>query len=490
MLRHKWLLVAIAVVAMGVRLIHIDQPFVDNWSWRQSDVAAIARNFEQNGFHFSRPQIDWAGNAEGYVGTEFPVLPFLAALSYKCIGVQEWIGRSQALVFFAASLPFFYLLVRDLFGRTAAVWSVFFLSFAPLSIVAGRAFMPDVPSLSLALVGMYFFQRSIRRDENASLWASAFLLSVSLLIKLPSAVIGAPLFYVAWRRFGFRLFREPRLWLFALIVLVPPAAWYWHAHQIADQFYPHHFFGAGGVRIMSASWYWKIAAQTAGSTLTPVLLVLAVAGAWAMGRTSNALIFHWWFAAMLAFIFVVGWGNRHQWYQLPLVPIAAIYAGFAAARWQQKFGSHRLAAAASAVLIIVAFGASSFLAARPFYAPVARELRELGFELRAITPPDALVVAADNGDPTVFYYAERKGWHFTEDEGIYYGEPSDSAQAISDLDNLRRHGANYLVFTSGTRWWLDYYAEFAEHVSRNAAVVRETDHFLIYRLNPIARATP
>ncbi|HEV2095065.1 MAG TPA: hypothetical protein VGQ82_01030, partial [Chthoniobacterales bacterium] len=237
-------------------------------------------------------------------------------------------------------------------------------------------------------------------------------------------------------------------------------------------------------------WYWKIAAQTPGSTLTPVLLVLAVAGAWAMGRTLNALIFHWWFAAMIAFIFVVGWGNRHQWYQLPLVPIAAIYAGCAAARWQEKFSSHRLVAAAGVVLTTVAFGASSFLAVRPYYTPVASELRELGFELRAITPPDALIVAADNGDPTIFYYAERKGWHFTEDEGIYDGEPGDSAQALSDLDNLRRHGASYLVFTSGTRWWLDYYAEFAEHVARNAAVVRETDHFLIYHLNPIARATP
>ena len=65
-------------MAVAVRLIAINQPYIDNWSWRQSDVAAIARNYYENGFHFAYPQIDWAGDAPGYVGTEFPILPFLA----------------------------------------------------------------------------------------------------------------------------------------------------------------------------------------------------------------------------------------------------------------------------------------------------------------------------------------------------------------------------------------------------------------------------
>src|SRR6266705_5000232 len=103
--------IAIAVAAVGVRLIQLTEPFIDPWSWRQSDVAAIARNFSERGFHFAYPQIDWAGDAPGYVGTEFPILPFVAAICYKVAGIQEWIGRSQAVIFFAVSLPFFFLLV-------------------------------------------------------------------------------------------------------------------------------------------------------------------------------------------------------------------------------------------------------------------------------------------------------------------------------------------------------------------------------------------
>src|SRR5881394_4228513 len=98
--------ITLSIFAVTARLILIDQPYVDRWSWRQSDVAAIARNFEQNGFHFAYPQIDWAGNAPGYVGTEFPILPFVAAIIYKITGVQEWVGRIQSVLFFAAALPF------------------------------------------------------------------------------------------------------------------------------------------------------------------------------------------------------------------------------------------------------------------------------------------------------------------------------------------------------------------------------------------------
>src|SRR5438067_9378646 len=155
----------IVVAAFVVRLIGIDQPFTDPWSWWQSDVAAIARNFLENGFHFTQPQIDWAGNQPGFVGTEFPVLPFVAALVYRSVGVQEWIGRIQGVLLFATALPFFFGLVRRIFGEAVAVWATFFYAFAPLSIVASRAFIPDVPSLSLAIVGIYFFLRWIEEEK-------------------------------------------------------------------------------------------------------------------------------------------------------------------------------------------------------------------------------------------------------------------------------------------------------------------------------------
>jgi len=507
--RSKWTLLIIVLLAVVVRLIGIRQPFIDPWSWRQSDVAAIARNFLENGFHFSLPQIDWAGAAPGYVGTEFPILPFVAALCYKITGVQEWIGRIQGVLLFAAALPFFFLLVWKTQGELVAVWATFFYAFAPLSVVASRAFMPDIPSLSLALIGIYFFLLWLERNDRKALIGSALLISLSFLIKLPTAVIGVPLLYLAAVSFqGGALSKPPfgegesddggletaapwwkrlltnwELSVFALITLVPSAIWYWHAHRISETFYPYHFFGGGGFRIMNAAWYWRIAKETVRSSLTPVLLALAVAGALVAPRGKYTRIFHWWLAVMVAFIFFVGWGNRHPWYQLPLVPIAAVFAGCACQWVATRFHTHRVSLAGAAILLASLFGISSYKSAAPFYRPAAAGLRVLGLELKEATTPNALIVAADEGDPTVFYYAHRKGWHLPED-GIYQGNPLDSAQLIANLEKLRSRGATHLVFYAGTNWWLKDYREFAERLASSATLVEERSEFTIYKLAP------
>jgi 4-amino-4-deoxy-L-arabinose transferase-like glycosyltransferase len=510
--RATQLAILLSILGIAARLIWIDQPFTDNWSWRQSDVAAIARNYFTGGFHLAHPQIDWAGNQPGYVGTEFPILPFIAALCYKFFGVHEWIGRAQAVILFAVSLPFFFLLVREVFGESAANWATFFYIFAPVNLFTGREFMPDTPSLSLGILGLYLFFRWIEGRSANLLLVGAGAISLSILIKAPSAIIGLPLACLAFQRFRAGAFRRIELWIFAAITLLPPAIWYAHARDIAAQFYPHHFFGAGGIRIMNASWYWKIARQVATSSLTPVLFALALGGAFVARSTTGlaeaerrrgeglrgltsteangstwALFFYWWLAAMILFVIVVGYGNRHQWYQLPLVPIAAAFAGTACGFIDQRFSLRRAARFALSTLLAVSFGVFAIAYVWPLYhSRASTALRDLGLELKTATPPNALIVAADNGDPTAFYYAERKGWHFLERDGIFLGDPLDSPQAIADLEKLRHRGATYLALTWATRWWLDYYKEFGQYLHTHSTLMKEAPEFTIYRLDPLA----
>src|SRR5438552_15313278 len=228
------LAILMSILAVAVRLIGINQPYIDDWSWRQGDVAAIARNYFQGGFHFARPQIDWAGDQPGFVGTEFPILPFTAAIAYKFLGVQEWIGRLQTILAFALSLPFLFAIVQRTFDETAAMYALVFYSFAPLSIAAGRALMPDMPALALALAGFYFFWRGRAgshegtTDDSAAsgggsynLLVASMVTGLALLIKPPMATIAAPMAALAWRKFGIEMFRRPLLWLIVLIALFP-----------------------------------------------------------------------------------------------------------------------------------------------------------------------------------------------------------------------------------------------------------------------------
>ena len=189
---------------------------------------------------------------------------------------------------------------------------------------------------------------------------------------------------------------------------------------------------------------------------------------------------------MVLFIIVLGYGNRHLWYQLPLVPIAAAFAGVACAFVGSKISS-RVVAVTLSILLVSSFTILAFWCVQPFYQSSAAQLRDAGLQLNKVTAPDALIAAADMGDPTILYYAERRGWHFLENDAIYNGNPDDSQQAIENLERLRRRGATHFVFTRNTFWWFQSYPEFVDHLSKGAALIEATPEFRIYRLDTAAR---
>src|SRR3989442_6005443 len=201
--REIILLLTLLCLGISLRLIEISRPFVGEWSWRQTDVAMIAENFYYNGFNILYPQSNWAGNNPGYVGTEFPLVPFIASLLYVFFGVHEWIGRSVSVFFFAMSVPFLYLLVRKVSNQRSALFAVAIYNLAPLGIFASRSFMPDMTSLSFSIIALYFFSEWLNRQTTKSkLFVAAIAAtSLAILVKLPAIIIGLPLIYMAWQEY-------------------------------------------------------------------------------------------------------------------------------------------------------------------------------------------------------------------------------------------------------------------------------------------------
>jgi hypothetical protein len=328
----------------------------------------------------------------------------------------------------------------------------------------------------------------------ARFYLAAIAISLSILIKVTSIVIAAPILYLVVAEsadlgagqsryvWGSRSQRQRlQLAAFVAIAVLPSVVWYWHARQIAEKFYPYHLFGAGGVRLESFSWYWDIAQQTATSSLTPILAILGLIGLFVAPRGKFGCLFDWWLAAMVLFVVAVGYGNRHPWYQLPLVPITAAFAGAGCAFFESKISS-RVAVVALSILLAGSFAILAFLYVRPLYESSAAQLRDAGLELNKLTARDGLIVAVDGGNPTIFYYAKRKGWHFLEQNGIYDGNPKNSKQAIADLERLRRQGATHFVFTTPRFWWLESYPGFTQHLSESATLLEATPEFKIYEL--------
>lgn len=108
------------------------------------------------------------------------------------------------------------------------------------------------------------------------------------------------------------------------------------------------------------------------------------------------------------------------------------------------------------------------------YRSLLRRLREAA---RTELPGSATVVVISKGDDELLDLGVSRAWHFPQDDnGGYAGHyPDSSAEAISQLEDLRSKGAEYLLVPATAQWWLDRYPEFGEHLRSTYALVTEED---------------
>ena len=442
----------------------------------------IAENFYLRGFNIFYPQINWAGNSPGYVGTEFPLVPFFASVLYLFFGVQEWVGRSVSVLFFAFSAAFFYLLVRRIFNDRSAWFALGIYTLAPLSVFAGRSFMPDMAYLAFSIAALYLFTGWLEDEKSLLRFAVACTATtLAILVKLPAIIIALPMLYVAWTKHGAMLVRKPALWGFAACSLLFPLIWYSHAYWVSLSHHPHHMFGSGGLETMSLDWYMNIVQQALTSAATPVTAAAMLLGICLPAQAKLDRLFHWWLLAILLFMIVAGQGHRHPWYLLPVVPVVAALAGRAC-----DFALSRLARPAlwkTVLLGTIFFSSMSYftlLYVTPLYEPGTLAPWRAGNELNRLAPLDVLIAAGDGGDPTCIYYSKRKGWHFLEDFGA---APIDSKQAIAELEQMKQRGAAYLVLTRHQPWWWSKrYENFWNYLDSRYARARDTEDYVIFDL--------
>jgi GT2 family glycosyltransferase len=126
-------------------------------------------------------------------------------------------------------------------------------------------------------------------------------------------------------------------------------------------------------------------------------------------------------------------------------------------------------------------GLNGFRSKRNSYPQVRRRIREL---VNAELPTDAVVAVVSRGDSTLLQLGPRQGWHFPRTEaGVYAGfHPADSEEAITHLEELRRKGADYLLFPSTAFWWLGFYGDFQKYLESHYPCICSDPSCLIFQL--------
>jgi GT2 family glycosyltransferase len=103
----------------------------------------------------------------------------------------------------------------------------------------------------------------------------------------------------------------------------------------------------------------------------------------------------------------------------------------------------------------------------PEYASLVSRIRA---KVDEAAPADATVLVVSKGDDALMDLGHlRRAWHFPQlPDGTYAGYyPVDSSEAITQLEQLRAAGAEYLLFPTTSLWWLDYYAGLRQHLEEH-----------------------
>ena len=465
------------VLALGLalRFVNLQDPLTDKQAWRQTDTAAIARNFYEEGYSLFYPRVDWRGTTPGYVEANFPLYPFVVALLYAAVdGSYEWLGRLVAALCSAAAAALLYWLgLRLGMGRPGALLAALLYLLSPMSIYYGRTFMPEALMILLSVGALWAFARWI---DSSRLWDFALavlLAALCFLVKIPTLYLGFPLVALAWVRWRWRFVLKPALWLYLVLALAPAVFWYWHANLLFEEtgltFGIWNRYGYDKwdrSLLFTTNFYLTILERFWHSVYTPAGAILVLAGL-ALAPTQRREWTLWvWMGGLVLYVFVIPEGNRRlHYYQLPFAPVGALLAGraleaiigadAASAGWCRfaRNWKHRWRVVLVCTLI-VGVAAYSAWAVRPYYAQpnnwhnYYQSCYLVGRILDAKLPQDAMLVIGDEDEntgvphraqsPTLLYYCHRKGWQITPPEF-----------APERLDSLAVEGADYFLVAAG-----------------------------------------
>src|SRR6476661_2381097 len=109
-------LLLILLLGIVFRSQYLDLPMAEAHRWREITNSDIARNFYERSMNLFLPQVNWGGANSPYVGMEFPLMHWIAALLYWPFGEHAVIGRLVSMAFSVATIWAIYALGSRLFG--------------------------------------------------------------------------------------------------------------------------------------------------------------------------------------------------------------------------------------------------------------------------------------------------------------------------------------------------------------------------------------
>ncbi len=329
-------LVLFGLIALGVifRLYNFTGSILDHHYLRQVDTDAIARNYVREGMNLFFPTVDWRGAGNGIVEAEFPLFTYMVAILYRLFGEHVELARALNIGFYTLTALTFFHLARRLYDQRIALLAVFFYSVTPLLAYFSRTVQPDAMMLLGLTAGLYFFIRWCDHDRWQDLAISALGIGVALTVKPLNVFMAAPLFYLCYNKFGWKLFLKPQLWIYGAVVGAPPLLWYVHSYSLwiehgntlyraysaisFEWIWNANEFPAPLLALNERSFFEQMLWRFAFLIATPGAIIFLALGVKSV-FTERQHLMMWWLGGFVALMAVFAYQHRaHDYYQMPL----------------------------------------------------------------------------------------------------------------------------------------------------------------------------
>ncbi len=475
-----WLII---LVAVAVRFIDFTAPYTSVHWIKQLQLAPIAQNFYHHGYNIWWPETDYSADQPNYIEIEFQLVTWLAALLYSIFGIHEWAGRLVAIAFSLGAMVLMYRLLRLHLGERPAAFGLLFFAFAPSHWYFGRVLMSESAMIFFSVALVYCFSLWLNNERPVYFIAALASAMLCFLVKLPTLYLTIPLLLLAYRKYGGGLFRQPSLYIFAVLSVVPAALYYHHAYvDIGSQYFTVGVGFGGGMWFSVGDFlrpgnYSLILNRLLKDHLTAVGLVLLPLG---LVATNNGRfrwnLFHVWLGAVLLYFIMVSGGNlRQTYYQIPMILPAAGLIGVGWDRLSRMPGISR----AGALVLVVIFLVLAAWGVQPFferYKPILAAAQRLD----QIDPAQQPVIIFPPGYGCLYYF-NRPGWVGREGFGKSPGavSPAD-VPGPEYITNRIDRGARWAVYfdTTGPGARPD----LKQHIEDNYATAFRDEGYTIFRL--------
>ncbi|MBP7509160.1 MAG: glycosyltransferase family 39 protein [Prolixibacteraceae bacterium] len=445
------ILISIVVLSFFMHYEKFSYDIIGNHVWRQTQTQTTINNFYEEDMNILNPRRNDRGNTDGIQRMEFPLMQWITALLYKIFGKYVLITRLFMFITGMVSILGIYKLLSSLFhNRILSVIGTWAFSFSPSFYFHSINPMPDNLALCCSVWGLALFFTWYNDKRPIILVLSGILLSIGTLCKLPFIIyyivpgiyflrkiftqgINKKIIIQSATIFGFVFF--PLIWYVSVIpqwndnVIVkgmfnnkePISLILRYMRHILFSTLPESLINYGSLVFFFAGFYFLYKRESFKDEKFILILALSVI----------ALIYYLFEANAIAKV--------HDYYLFPFYPLIFMLVAY---------GAYNLYILKNAIwkyltiFLLLLLPVTCFLRMDGRWKPEAPRFNKdfLAYkdELRNAVPKNALIVTGNDISHFIyFYYTDKKGWGFDNDN-----------LSSSDLNDMINKGAEYLYSDS------------------------------------------